>query len=122
MVDLAHLSFAEQIEVMSRTDVLAAVHGAGLTHAMFLPPEASVVELLPPGFGHKGFRNLAKLRGLRYFSVHMEKERQPEGYEGDWQAAGELVVQEGVFQEVMGVAVGSVLHRGTRDGDVGVTE
>ncbi|EON64422.1 hypothetical protein W97_03653 [Coniosporium apollinis CBS 100218] len=119
-VDLAHMSFREQTEIMARTDVLAAVHGAGLTHAVFLPPEASVVEMLPPAFGHKGFRNLAKLRGLRYFSVHMDEKEQVEGWDGNWQAAEELVVGEEVFERVMEVAVGSVLQRGTRDGDVGV--
>ncbi|KAJ9639562.1 hypothetical protein H2199_006597 [Coniosporium tulheliwenetii] len=110
-VDLAHLSFGEQIEIMARTDVLAAVHGAGLTHAMFLPPEASVVEMLPPAFGHKGFRNLAKLRGCGILV---------EGWDGNWQAAEELVVREEVFKGVMEAAVESVLHRGTRDGDVSV--
>ncbi|KFY44529.1 hypothetical protein V495_03396 [Pseudogymnoascus sp. VKM F-4514 (FW-929)] len=69
-IDFATLSFAEQIKVVHGTDILVGVHGAGLTHAMFLPESAVVVEILPEGLTHKGFRNFAALLGHAYFSAH----------------------------------------------------
>ncbi|OBT50654.1 hypothetical protein VE04_08693, partial [Pseudogymnoascus sp. 24MN13] len=66
-IDFAELSFAEQIKVVRGTDILVGVHGAGLTHAMFLPESAVVVEILPEGLEHKGFRNFAALLGHAYF-------------------------------------------------------
>lgn len=46
------------------------VHGAGLALAIFQRPGSAVVEILPHGLAHKGFRNLAKLRGSKYFGIH----------------------------------------------------
>lgn len=74
-IDFATLSFAEQIKAVRGTDILVGVHGAGLTHAMFLPESAVVVEILPEGLEHKGFRNFAALLGHAYFSAHGLKAR-----------------------------------------------
>ena len=74
-IDFASLSFAEQIKAVRDTDILVGVHGAGLTHAMFLPESAVVVEILPKGLEHKGFRNFAALLGHAYFSAHGLKAR-----------------------------------------------
>lgn len=69
-VDFAVLSFADQLRTARATDVLVSVHGAGLTHALFLRPGAgAVVEVAPPSLNHKGFCNLARMRGLHYFSL-----------------------------------------------------
>ncbi|CAJ2502699.1 Uu.00g100930.m01.CDS01 [Anthostomella pinea] len=71
MVDFAALPFSEQVRVARETDVLVGVHGAGLTHSMFLRPgAAAVVEIQPNEMDHKGFRNIAGMRGLGYFRVH----------------------------------------------------
>lgn len=37
--------FREQLKVIQNTDVLIGMHGAGLTHMLFLPDWASVFEL-----------------------------------------------------------------------------
>ena len=47
IVDFAGFSFAEQLKIVRETDLLIGVHGAGLTHTMFLPPGSAVVEILP---------------------------------------------------------------------------
>ncbi|OBT76025.1 hypothetical protein VF21_03487 [Pseudogymnoascus sp. 05NY08] len=85
-IDFATLSFAEQIKVVRDTDILVGVHGAGLTHAMFLPESAVVVEILPEGLEHKGFRNFAALLGHAYFSAHGLKGG--DGWDGEARVVG----------------------------------
>ncbi|TFL04625.1 hypothetical protein BDV98DRAFT_325347 [Pterulicium gracile] len=74
VVDFASLSFAEQVYIVHyETDVLVGVHGAGLTHTMFLHGDGggkAMVEIQPDVMHYKGFRNLARMLGCGYF---MEK-------------------------------------------------
>lgn len=74
VVDLVELPFREQLQLMfSKTNILIGVHGAGLAHLMFLPPEAVVIELVPPGWKDMlFFRNLAKQTGKVYLTVPMQ--------------------------------------------------
>jgi protein O-GlcNAc transferase len=118
VVDFATIPFREQISLVRNTDVLVGVHGAGLTHGMFLPPRSAVVEILPSDLAHKGFRNLAKLRGHSYFSEHAEKDRKQEKEKEDWHNEN-VVLGEAKFMELMDVAIKSMYHRGVLDLDVG---
>ncbi|KAK8145556.1 hypothetical protein G3M48_004297 [Beauveria asiatica] len=70
VVDFASMPLHQQFQVARHTDVLLGVHGAGLTHSMFMKPGAVLVEVLPADFAHKGFRNLAQMLGHRYFRTH----------------------------------------------------
>ncbi|TLS29756.1 hypothetical protein PpBr36_00830 [Pyricularia pennisetigena] len=77
-IDLASLSFVDQIRlVRSETNILVGVHGAGLTHTMFLRGgreggEKAVVEIQPDEMSYKGFRNLAYMLGHKYFTAKAE--------------------------------------------------
>lgn len=84
-VDLAAIPFKEQLQVVRDTDVLVGVHGAGLTHELFLRKGSAVVEILPPDLDHKGFRNMANMLGHDYFSVHAggSKKKDARGEEED---------------------------------------
>ncbi|SPN99980.1 related to DUF563 domain protein [Cephalotrichum gorgonifer] len=74
LVDFASVSFAEQIRIARETDVLVGVHGAGLTHTMFMTPgSGAVVEIQPVGLDHVGFRNLAAMRQLGYFHARADE-------------------------------------------------
>lgn len=68
-VDFGTLSFAEQLAVAQSTDVLVGIHGAGLTHTMFLRETSAVVEIQPLDMDstYMGFRNMAGMRGVSYF-------------------------------------------------------
>lgn len=99
VVDFAALSFAEQLRVVRETDVLVGVHGAGLTHGMFLRPGSAMVEILPGGLEHRGFRNLARQMGHGYFCVLAEAQR-------DWQQSDVGVGEE--FAEVVLDAVHAI--------------
>ncbi|KAF2970999.1 hypothetical protein GQX73_g2551 [Xylaria multiplex] len=71
MIDFAALPFGEQVRIAQESDVLVGVHGAGLTHSMFMRQGAgAVVEIQPEEFEHHGFRNVAGMRNLGYFRTH----------------------------------------------------
>lgn len=61
------LTFLEQLKITTNTDVLIGMHGAGLTHLMFLPNWASLFEIYnceDPNC----YRDLARLRGVKYLT------------------------------------------------------
>lgn len=119
VVDFATINLREQIRIVANTDILAGVHGAGLTHAMFLPEGSALVEIQPMDVFHKGFRNVAALRGLRYFTTHALQNPTEESEEGntDWHFRN-IFIEEPRFIGLMEVAIKSMYHRGTLDIDV----
>jgi protein O-GlcNAc transferase len=50
VVDFAQLTLRDQVRLASEIDVLVGIHGAGLTHSLWLNPIAAVVEFKPPLF------------------------------------------------------------------------
>lgn len=115
IVDFGKMAFSAQLEIISQTDILVGVHGAGHTHGFFLPDQSSIVEILPQDLEHRGFRNLAALRGLRYFSDHATKV-DPQA-DKDWHAE-DVKYDAGAFMKLMEAAIQSVSHRGLLDIDV----
>lgn len=67
-IRLEEFNLKEQFNQIAQTDILIGMHGAGLTHALFLPPHAAVIELLPDYFrlayGH--FEGISRWRKLKY--------------------------------------------------------
>ncbi|KAL5333048.1 hypothetical protein BJX70DRAFT_382080 [Aspergillus crustosus] len=120
-VDFAAISFSEQLAIAHQKDVLVGVHGAGLTHGIFLPPDSAMVEILPWNLNHKGFRNVAALLGHTYFSVHASKaavgEASSSDEEHDWHGE-DVFLDEEMFMELMNVAVKSMYNKGSRNYDV----
>lgn len=57
--------FRYQLEVTRNTDVFIGIHGAGLTHLLFLPVWASLFELYNCE-DTSCYRDLARLRGINY--------------------------------------------------------
>lgn len=93
LVDFAAKSFREQVEIAYSTDILIGVHGAGLTHGMFLPSQSALVEILPPKLDHKGFHNMARFLGHRYHGEHATEQDAPGG-NGDWQQDDVFIDQD----------------------------
>jgi protein O-GlcNAc transferase len=102
--------------VVRRTDILVGAHGAGLTHGMFMPPGSTMVEILPPGVVHIGFRDMAKLLGHNHFSSHVT-DRPGQAATGDWKY-NDVFLEEDCFMELMDVAIKSMYNRGTHNQDV----
>ena len=116
LVNFASLPFAEQLRTIRETDILAGVHGAGLTHGIFLRPSSTMVEIMPPNFNHKGFRNLAKFSGHRYFTTHADEHANyttPKGWQTD-----DVFIEQDRFNGLMNAAIKSMYHRGLRNDDV----
>lgn len=62
------LDFQAQVELVSRASLLVGAHGAGLTHALFLPRHGALLELFP-GYLQAfrfHFRNICRWRSLPY--------------------------------------------------------
>lgn len=57
--------FLEQLRITHNSDVFIGMHGAGLTHLLFLPDWAVVFELYNCE-DESCYRDLARLRGIRY--------------------------------------------------------
>lgn len=49
-------SMRQQLEAVQESCVLLGAHGAGLTHLLFAPKDASVVEVRTPGFRRHHFQ------------------------------------------------------------------
>ncbi|KAI5084814.1 hypothetical protein GOP47_0000983 [Adiantum capillus-veneris] len=69
---VANLTFCQQVEAMSRTNILVSAHGAQLANIIFMPPEGRVLEMFPfgwlemAGHGQYIYRNLANWVNLQH--------------------------------------------------------
>lgn len=113
-IDFAAIPFHTQLEIIRNTTVLVGVHGAGLTHGMFLPPRSVMVEILPPSLNHKGFRNVASLFGHSYLSAHGSKP--PSVKRDDWHGEDVYLTKE-KFMDLMSAAIRIMYNSGPRNFD-----
>lgn len=62
-----NLPFGEQLQVVRDSDVLCGVHGAALTHVLFMRRDTELVEFRPRPYRNNAiFEYLARLAGVRY--------------------------------------------------------
>ena len=71
-VEFSRLSPDEVIALCADTAVLAGPHGANLANAVFLPPGATLVEIVPPGPAKPLFHRLAAAASLRYSACSVD--------------------------------------------------
>lgn len=69
-VQLDSISIKKQLQHVSQADIMIGMHGAGLTHTLFLPDHAALIELYPSYWPTTNvhFRCMARWRNLTYFS------------------------------------------------------
>mmetsp|Transcript_2431 Transcript_2431/g.4282 ORF Transcript_2431/g.4282 Transcript_2431/m.4282 type:complete len:526 (+) Transcript_2431:116-1693(+) len=73
-VDLSSMTVREQLQTIRRSNIVVSMHGAGLTHLMYLPDEAVVVEMFPHGVSNgptgrkQHYRNLSRWCGKVYLA------------------------------------------------------
>ncbi len=75
-VDSAELTPEQQVQLFSRTDLLIAQHGAGLSNMLWMNPLTTVVEIQPPlpPTIDKIFENLAWALNVKYICVKQRDE------------------------------------------------
>ncbi|XP_063435523.1 uncharacterized protein LOC134716453 [Mytilus trossulus] len=75
-VQIDSYSMNKQLELVSKTDILIGVHGAGLSHTLFLPKHAGIIELYPfkVSLRKENFKAFARWRKLTYMSWKNLKE------------------------------------------------
>ncbi len=69
--------FVEQLKQTHNSDIFMSMHGAGLTHLLFLPHWAVVFEIYNCG-DEFCYKDLARLRGVKYFTWEKENKVYPE--------------------------------------------
>ena len=62
------LSMRDQLDLVVRTDILVGMHGAGLSHSLFLPTHGGLIEFYPTYWGSSNvhFMKFAQWRKLHY--------------------------------------------------------
>ncbi|KXJ87959.1 hypothetical protein Micbo1qcDRAFT_20330 [Microdochium bolleyi] len=106
-VDFATLSFREQIALARETDILVGVHGAGLTHTLFMRQDmGALVEIFPEGFELRCFRAMARDRGLEYYKMHVPVVEKKADFHVE-----DVIVPQDKFVEVLEHAVKALDNR-----------
>ena len=83
-VDFAVLPLEEQIRIASETDILVGIHGAGLTHFLWMPPHGGLLEVDPESGGSwRCFRHLATWTGREAALIHEQQRWIPRRNAGD---------------------------------------
>lgn len=62
-----NIRFIDQLKITVQSDVFIGIHGAGLTHLLFLPKWATLFELHNCG-DPNCYKDLARLRGINYIT------------------------------------------------------
>lgn len=65
---LSGLSFRQQVEMMSNTDIVFGIHGAGFTNILFLRPKSGLIEFFAPNFLRVYYKNMA-MKSLIFYNL-----------------------------------------------------
>ncbi|KAL0478703.1 hypothetical protein AKO1_008312 [Acrasis kona] len=98
-IDLGTIGFKEQIEKVRQADIFVGMHGAGMTHVLWMHDESVVVELFPKGWHSSGMRNISKWLGRVYLSWQNVHDKNVADAEHLW-----THVEEEEFLQVMKAA------------------
>lgn len=102
IIDNEELSFEEQVDLFSRANVIAGIHGAGLTNMFFRKDDCRILEIFPSlNLGYLPFHYimLAKLKGFRYTAII--------GSEESGDTSGGFSLEPSLFEE----AIKEILRR-----------
>ena len=66
-----NLSFAEQLKIIINTDVFVGMHGAGLTHVLFLKNNRALIELVPRTLSGNHFSLIASMNKIKYYPCRL---------------------------------------------------
>lgn len=64
------MSFSDQVLNVIKKDMYISIHGAAMTHILFMEPFSAVIELNPPNFQEPFYKNMAMKTQLFFFGVY----------------------------------------------------
>ena len=102
--------FKQQLRRVASADIMIGMHGAGLTHTVFLPKHAALIELIPSYWSYKAhghFEAFAKWRHLHYIQWENKNEANelPNSYTN---------IPTDVLHDLLQKAIGKMCGRHTR--------
>ena len=62
----SQMSLPDQLCLVNSSDIIISMHGAGLSHVLFMNPRSTLIELFPFSFRKTIFNNLAYIMGINY--------------------------------------------------------
>ena len=62
-------SFIDQVRSVFSIDLYISIHGAALTHILFMEPLSALIEINPPYFREPYYRNMAFLSRILYYGI-----------------------------------------------------
>jgi hypothetical protein len=71
--NMGRLSPKEQIALIRKTDILVSIHGNGLTHAIWMRPGTTLIELFPDGSFTRDYDIFCEMVGVFYKAVWMDR-------------------------------------------------
>jgi len=84
VIPLEMYTFAQQVEIMTKTDLLVGGHGAGMTHLMYLHPKRSgALEIHPADTHGPEYSVLASWMKVSYRNLRMSSPDGDNGYHVD---------------------------------------
>jgi protein O-GlcNAc transferase len=69
VIDMAKMSYSEQLKMIRHSNVIVGVHGAGLMFIMFAAEEAVLVEIHPSYRQDRHFRHASRMTGKIYMPM-----------------------------------------------------
>lgn len=69
-VYLSELTFLEQTSLLREASLVVGLHGAGLSHVVFMPSGGKVVEVFPSSYGTMSFWPLTVAGGSTYYTYN----------------------------------------------------
>jgi len=111
VLDLAEMTYREQLEAIRNTNILVGVHGAGLMNVVFAAEEAILIEIHPHYRLDRHFRIASKFTGKTYMPMRTTSRVTCNG------SSDNVPVPADVFRDVLDGAV-----RLARSFDDGISE
>ena len=69
IVDMATLSFPDQLRTVGEASVIAGLHGSQFVHAQFMPPQSTVIECFSPMHVNPSVLEICRALGHAYHQV-----------------------------------------------------
>jgi len=91
-VHLEAASIETQVALFHSTDVLIGVHGAALSHTLFMRRGTRLLELLPPGFNRPHFVPMAESVGVTHIKYELHEGHGDGPYQVDAQRLADKVL------------------------------